>query len=726
MHRFALLLFVLFVAWKPAHAQSDSGAARAKAASLPTVTVTADRYIHVIGHLPAVQYATIYTGKKTELIVMDSLRANMAQDVERQILGRIPGAHFSETEGAGFPSNGVAFRGLDPTQSVEMNVRQNGVSIAADLFGYPETYYTPPSEALERIEVVRGAASLAFGPQFGGVIDYIVRDGQPQSAPKFTSSLSGGSFGLANSFNSVGGGSDRLTYYAFVHGRSQAGWRPNSDVRQLSGFGRLTYRVSDQLTVSSEYTVSRNRIHMAGGLNDSTFALDPRVSFRSRNWLTSPWSIAVLRARYDVAAHARLETTLSYVDGSRALVWRNEEGGPVAPDLIEPATGERIPREVEDEQFRTTTLESRLRLDHQIAGASATLATGLRLSQTYARRLEGGPGSTNSDFDLTLVGGDWERSLQLKTMNAALFAEDLIHLGDRVSIVPGIRLESVRSAASGYTDVTSSFSPTAYRYPLAGIGASAITSSTTELYANVSQAYRPVLYSSITPFGSIARISPTLHAARGGNADMGWRGTAGDAIKFDVGAFYLWYGDRIGTRTVAEGQDSFTEVANVGSSEHRGVESYVEVDPFPLLGISPHAGALDLFSSLGYVDARYVSGEFKGNRVEQAPTLLSRLGVTYALGRISNTLQVSHTSESFGDANNSRTETEDAAGGLIPSYTILDWSAAIRAGGEATFTFGINNVANARYFTKRTAEYPGPGILPGIGRSVYVGLRVGY
>lgn len=223
MRRSALLLFALVIAWNPAHAQSDSGTARPKTASLPALTVTADRYIHVIGHLPAVQYATIYTGKKTELIVMDSLRANMAQDVERQILGRIPGAHFSETEGSGFPSNGVAFRGLDPTQSVEMNVRQNGVSIAADLFGYPETYYTPPSEALERIEVVRGAASLAFGPQFGGVIDYIVRDGQRQSAPKFTSSLSGGSFGLANSFNSVGGGSDRLTYYAFVHGRSQTG-----------------------------------------------------------------------------------------------------------------------------------------------------------------------------------------------------------------------------------------------------------------------------------------------------------------------------------------------------------------------------------------------------------------------------------------------------------------------------------------------------------------------
>src|SRR5260221_10499218 len=116
-------------------AQQDAGSARSRGAALPSVLVTADRSLHVIGHLPAIQNGVIYTGKKTEVIVMDSLRANIAQDVERQILGRIPGAHFSETQGVGFPSNGVAFRGLDPTQSVEMNVRQNGVSIAADLFG---------------------------------------------------------------------------------------------------------------------------------------------------------------------------------------------------------------------------------------------------------------------------------------------------------------------------------------------------------------------------------------------------------------------------------------------------------------------------------------------------------------------------------------------------------------------------------------------------------------
>jgi len=703
--------------------QPDSTTTRRQA--LPSVVVTASRPLHVIGHIAGVQHNVVLTGKKTEVIAMDSLRANVAQDVERQILGRIPGAHFSETEGAGFPSNGVAFRGLDPTQSVEMNVRQNGVNIAADLFGYPETYYTPPSEALEQIDVVRGAASLAFGPQFGGVIDYVVRDGQRNTAPRFSSSLTGGSFGLLNSFNSLAGGTDKLTYYAFVHGRRQDGWRPNSDFRQVAVFGRVTYRPTSRLTLGAEYTVFRNRIHMAGGLDDSAFALDPRASFRARNWLASPWNVGALRANYELSRSARIENTLSYADGSRALVWRNEDGGPGAPDLDDPATGERIPREVENETFKTLTLESRLRIDHSIGPRLATLATGIRVSNVSGRRFEGGTGSTGSDFDMRLANGTWETALRLGTTNAAAFAEELVHVTDRLSLVPGVRVEHVRSTISGESDGTAAFSPRTYSYPVSGIGADYITGESTELYANVSQAYRPILYSAFTPVGTIARIDPALHSSRGANADFGWRGTLRDVVKFDLGAFYLWYGDRIGTRTGADASGDFVRVTNIGDSEHRGIESYLELDPFPLLGLPTRAGALDLFSSFGYVDARYVSGDFKGHRVEQAPRVLARFGTTYGIGPVSTTLQVSHTSDSFGDANNNVRPTEDAAGGLIPAYTLLDWSMSIRSA-QQQLSFGINNLTDARYFTKRTAEYPGPGILPGIGRSLYLGVRAAF
>jgi Fe(3+) dicitrate transport protein len=109
--------------------------------------------------------------------------------------------------------------------------------------------------------------------------------------------------------------------------------------------------------------------------------------------------------------------------------------------------------------------------------------------------------------------------------------------------------------------------------------------------------------------------------------------------------------------------------------------------------------------------------------VEQAPRVLNRVGVTYGLGPLATTLQASYTSASFGDANNSVEPTDDAAAGFVPAYTVWDWAGTWRLGRGYALSFGVNNLMNARYFTKRTGEYPGPGILPGIGRSVYAGVE---
>src|SRR5579859_7541417 len=189
----------------------------------------------------------IYSGKKTEVLLLDSLDANTAQNNPRQVLGRVPGANYSETQGSGFPSNGIGFRGLNPTQSVETNTRQNGYNLAADIFGYPETYYLPPLEAVERIEVTRGESSLQFGPQFGGVINYILRDGNKDKPVEYTTQQTGGSYGLLNSFHSLGGQLGKFNYYSFLQYQTTQGWRPNSDYRQLSAFGKLTYQASPRL-----------------------------------------------------------------------------------------------------------------------------------------------------------------------------------------------------------------------------------------------------------------------------------------------------------------------------------------------------------------------------------------------------------------------------------------------------------------------------------------------
>lgn len=698
------------------------------ATRLGTVIVTGSR-TPAVGRLPDMQGAFVFSGKKTELVIVDSLHANTAQDISRQILGRVPGATFSETEGSGFPSNGVGFRGLDPTQSIEVNTRQNGVNIAADLYGYPETYYTPPMEAVDHIEVIRGASSLQYGPQFGGAINYVLKDAAPNTPLTLSSQQTGASYGTFNSFNSLGGGTGPWTYYGFFQYRGERGWRPNSDFHQGTGYAKVGYQASDRLKLSADYSGSRNYIHMPGGLSDAQFAADPRASFRSRNWLESPWNILSAMADYHVSDRAQLTTTASYMLSDRSLVWRNEDGGPQALDTPD-STGQLLAREVQREGFRNFTTETRLRVDHNAFGVSNTLATGVRFFLGSMSRQGGGPGSTGSDFDLKLYGGPYEYDMGFGTRNVALYAENTVHVTDRLAITPGARYEYIYSTARGYTDIGPFPRAAKTRsYPLFGTGAQYALGGGTQLYANVTQAYRPITYDALTPFGSAAVIDPKLHDARGYNADLGWRGSAGPhgrGLSFDVGVFYLRYNDRIGQIPFVTAQgDTTAKILNVANSVHRGIESYVELDPFALTGQTSPWGSVRIFDSFAYVNARYVSGpaDIKGNKVESAPPIINRAGLTYGLGTFSATLQVSHTAASFSDATNAMSSPGNPGPiGIVPAYHVIDLSASVLLAQKLRVQGGVNNLANAHYFTKRTNEYPGPGIIPSLGRSFYLGV----
>ena len=157
-----------------------------------------------ISRLADVEGAAIYAGKKTEVIEMKDVIANTATNNPRQIFARIAGLNIFENDGAGVQL-GIGGRGLNPNRVSNFNTRQNGYDISADALGYPESYYTPPTEALDKIEIVRGAASLQYGTQFGGFINFKFK--KPPTDKKFSllTRQTYGSFGLFNSYNQMSG-----------------------------------------------------------------------------------------------------------------------------------------------------------------------------------------------------------------------------------------------------------------------------------------------------------------------------------------------------------------------------------------------------------------------------------------------------------------------------------------------------------------------------------------
>jgi len=356
---------------------------------LVPVNVTGIRTVNGVGHLPDVKGSIIYAGKKTEVIIVDSLDANKAINNSRQILGRIPGLNIVETESSGFTANGIATRGLNPIQSIEMNTRQNGYNVSADVYGYNESYYIPPMEGVRRIELVRGAAALQFGAQFGGMVNYITEDAPAGKSFRFTTSETIGSFGLMNFFNSAGGNYKKFSYYGFFQYRFMQGYRPNSQQSQFSCYAKIQYNASDKVNIGLEYLLLRNKIQMPGGLTDSLFKADPKTSTRARNWLKSPWNVLTAYANFIPSEKTTIAVKATYIFSSRSLVWRNEDGGPEAPDMIDTITHDYVPREVGIEDMHSIATELRAVTNYQIGDISSTLAGGFRFSYASFKRQGG-------------------------------------------------------------------------------------------------------------------------------------------------------------------------------------------------------------------------------------------------------------------------------------------------------------------------------------------------
>jgi Fe(3+) dicitrate transport protein len=694
---------------------------------LRAIIITPAESMNGIGRMKESEAEVIYSGRKSEVLQVDSFDANKALNNTRQIIGRIPGLHIIETEGGGFTANGIAFRGLNPYQSIETNTRQNGYNISADIFGYNEAYYLPPMEAVKRIVFVRGASSLAFGPQIGGMINYELREGAAKPI-EFSFSQTVGSNNLYNCFTSAAGSYKKLSYYSFLQFRYLGGWRQNSEQQQLSGFAGIKYKVTEKMQLGLEYTALRNTIRMPGGLTDSMFQADPRQSARSRNWLQSPWNILSGNLNYSISNHSSLSIRSAFLYSERDLVWKNEEGGPAAKDSITPALS-YVPREVEHEYFRSITSEARFLTRYMLGNQNNTLAFGVRYAYAYLRRQHGAQGTTGTNLDYSLTSA-WGGEMNFYNTNAAAFVENTFHAGQRLSITPGLRFEYLRTVADGYDENTSGAgqAPVIYThmqskersFVLSGLALQYRTSDYTNVYASYSQSYRPVSYQELTPFGTLAKIDPALKDASADNIDCGYRGVWKDILNFDAGLFYLHYLNRIGT---IYGANNYALRTNTGSTEHKGVETYIELNV--LGGLIPSAafGKLSVYNSYAYVDAHYVAGAFSGNWVEYAPGQIERVGLNYKKKAFSCNMQYSYTASSFGDAGNVL-YASDGLSGKIPAYSLVDLSASYLLRSSCVLRMGVNNLGDVNYFTLRTTEYPGPGIIPSSGRTYYAGLSV--
>ena len=690
-----------------------------------------------IHFLPELVGTQINAGKKNSLIVMENVQGNIATNTMRQVMAKVPGIQIWENDPSGIQIN-VGARGLSPNRSWEFNTRQNGYDISSDPFGYPEAYYTPQLNSVQRLQVVRGAGSLQYGPQFGGMVNFILKDGSDINKPfQFETQQTAGSFGLFNTYNAIGGETKKTHYYAFWDKRIGNGSRPNSAFDVNTGYGTFAWKVNSKLKLGTEYTHFNYTTQQPGGLTDAQFKQNHLQSLRNRNWFNVRWDMLAFTANYEINEKSRINAKVFGLSGDRNSIGYMQP--PNVADTINSTTLQYNNRRVDIDRYRNAGAEIRYVNEYKIANVKNTVAAGVRYFYGNTTRLQNGKGDTGSDYNLN-ISGLYPTDLQFVTSNTAVFAENIIHIGKKLILIPGIRYEYIQNRADGRVSFNNNGGENKVTnqnrirsFVLMGVGAEYHIGQT-EIYANWSQAYRPVLFSDLTANPITEEIDQNLKDANGYNADLGWRGSIKEFLFFDVSAYYLQYNNRVGIIEQQRTDASFYRLrTNVGNSTSKGAELLVEFSPVKAFVKKSTFGNISVFASLAFIDARY--GDFrvvtkngnallettlKNKRVEHAPQRIFRTGITYAFKKITATVQYNYTGQAFSDANNTVAPSGTGVNGLIPSYQIVDLAATYKINERFQIRGGLNNLLNEKYFTRRAGGYPGPGILSADPRNFFI------
>ncbi|GAB5416830.1 MAG: TonB-dependent receptor [Crocinitomicaceae bacterium] len=696
------------------------------------VNVTRNRLADFdVGYLPPIKGVQIYTGTNA-VIKLDKLNGAKSAANPREMFAKIPGLNIWESDGAGIQI-GIGGRGLSPNRTANFNTRQNGHDISADALGYPESYYTPPFEALEAIEIIRGSAALQFGTQFGGLLNFIIK-APPTSTPfEFTSRNTVGTYGYFGTFNRIAGSKNRFFYQVYHQYKRGNGYRENSEFFQHQVFGQVGYHITEKAKIRLEYTHMNYLARQAGGLSDLLFEQDPRQSLRDRNWFNVDWNTLAVHYDHAFSEKAYLNVRAFGMHSSRKTlgflgkITQQDPGGN---------------REMLSGDFRNAGIEARFlrRYDPKngknIRGA---VLVGGRYYQGFTTANQG-IASDGMDANFTYQNPeDLEgSSFSYPSQNASLFTENILFLGKKWTVNAGMRFEHIESGSGGYykqylihpvnLDTLNVFRRTdsnlvSRQVPLFGGGVSYKAYKGSKIYANFTQNYRAINFTDIRVNNPNVVVDSSMRDEYGYTAELGFRGLKKDFWIYDIAAFYVFYGDKIGL--APKPGTVLKERTNIGDARNFGVEIFTEFDFIKALtDSSKHS--LSLFLNAAYIDAVYIRSKepnFVGKQVEYVSPFILKSGLRYRYKSWSFQVQGSYNAAQFADASNSIIPSGDAVIGEVPAYYVFDMSGRYAFPKYFQVEFGVNNFTNQSYFTRRATGYPGPGILPSDGITAYLTVQ---
>lgn len=703
-----------------------------------------------VGLSPALAQAGAESGEasKSDVVVVIGERENLLdipgsgatierEDLERarvftvnEALRRVAGVFPRDEEGLGLRPN-IGIRGLSPIRSTEVLLLEDGLPLTYGPYGDNATYSHPPLRRFERIEVLKGASQIRFGPHsVGGVINYI----SPKAPEKFSGNLfaAGGDKGYAEIAGSLGGEVAGFRVLGHASTTQFDGIRANHALE----FADYSLRVERTLAPGHEIVarVAANRENSQvsySGLTQAEFLADPYGNpFPNDRFDTQRYSAALTHG-WDIGESLSLTTSAYWLYFDRDWWRQSSNSGQRPSDSSDPLCGgmanlnTTCGAEGRLREYHQYGLESRLNWDTTFLGADTNVEAGVRWHTERQSRLQ-----VNADTPygrrpgVSTNGGLPENNLRYAEALSG-FVMASLDFG-QLTISPGVRFESIEfervnrlNGARGSTDINEA---------IPGLGLTFDLAPEVRLYAGVHRGFSPPRVEDIvTNAGGVV----DLDAEESTNWEVGVRGRPTPGFDVDLGVFYLDFANQIIPASVAGGVGA--TLTSAGETRHTGAE-FSGSFSFRDAGIMTNDDVFMRTALTWVAEAEFVGRRFSGipgfagisvtgRRLPYAPEWIGSAAIGYSRGDwLTVQAEIQQTGDMFTDDLNSVAPSANGQRGRIEPATIMNLALNFRPdGGNVTWFATVKNVTDELYIVDRAR-----GILPGAPRLWQAGVSVGF
>lgn len=624
------------------------------------------------------------------------------------IFTRLPGVNYIDEDGRGTKPN-IGLRGLNPIRSEFLQILNNGVPTQPSLYSEQAGYYGVPAERVAGIEVIKGGASILYGPNtVGGVVNLLSR--APSDQP-FAGILDTriSSYGDQSGNLFLSGTLDRFSYGIEYMKKTGNGFRDSLGFNIDNFEGTFGYQLTPNDSITLHVLYYDERSETPGGLlpfqshktkhsnkpNDEFFGERTEIDLRTTHQLTPNQKLETLTCAYRFKRDWYLQ---NYVNKATADI------------TLANSNGQYL------REFDVFGFEPKYTLNYDLCNMrdNELIIGGRFYYDSVNRRAATGNTGSSRESDGVLKSED-----QLSTRAFALFAQNEFKVTEAFSIVPGLRYENIRQTRKDKFN-NGPRQEENYNILVPGLGLKYKFANDTLAYANVTKSFRPPSFKdSFNP--TIGASNLDLDSSTAVTYEAGVRMSPYPWLAADLGVFYTQFDDQV----IVSGATASNYDTTAYGFEGNGQVGLIGLSK-ALRGNCDYDGDHEIFLRAGatIIDATFDGGAFDGNTLPYVAKNSFTFGLMYDFrDKVNILFQGRYADSRFTDSANTKAENINGSVGEIGSYTVFDLKTRWQITDSFALGVGVNNIFDESYGTQRRTSGQ-KGLFPGPSREAFVSATI--